>query len=267
MPLRIIPIALLIVIPAFGQQTDSSWLNVMREAYRQLDYARTESAARSVLNTFEGYSINELTEAHTTLGLVMYAQNRQDGARRHFEAALSLDGGLELDSLMVSPKIMAFFEDVRAEATSRDRENDPVEIVRYIRQEDPRPAAALRSMIAPGLGQLYKAERKKGWILLGAWGGAVAATTTAHVLRQNARNSYLDARDPLVIAGRYETYNRRHKIRNGLALAAAGIWLYSYIDALVKPAILPEASSSKTSITLSPYLEAPYTQFSISYSF
>lgn len=258
-------VLLLLAAPVRAQPADTTLLEAMRSAYRALDYAGAEAAAQHVLAAYQQYTVDELTEVHTTLALVAYARNREDEARRHFEAALSLDGELELDPVLVSPKILAFFEEVRTGA--RAQADEPVVVERYIRVEDPRRAAALRSMMVPGLGQLYKAERAKGWLLIGAWGGTVAAAGVAHLLRQDARRAYLDARDPGVAAARYAVYNRRHKVRNGLVLAAAGVWLYAYLDALIRPASLPEARRSTTTLTIVPGGDAAYARVALAYTF
>ena len=260
-------ITIMLSVPAIAQQPDSTLLESMRTAFRELDYTRAEAVAQNILSTYGAYSVEELIEAHTTIALLKYAQNRQDESRQHFESALSLNGDLELDSLLVSPKIMAFFDDVRTESTLRQANAESMVVVRYMLQEDPRPGAALRSMILPGLGQLYKTERRKGWMIVGAWTGALTATTAAHIARQNARRSYLGARDPSEIADRYDTYNRLHKIRNGLALVATGIWIYGYLDALIGPVVLPSPGPSKTTLTFSPSPEVSYGRLTISYRF
>jgi tetratricopeptide (TPR) repeat protein len=207
-------------------------LGAMRDAYERLDYGTAERHAREALEAHDALSADQLVEAHTTLGLILYARNEPLEAREQFEAALSLDPALTLDPLLVSPKTLAFFEEVRARFEGEeDAEREPV--IRYVRVYDPRPAATTRSLVLPGWGQLYKGERSKGWALIGLWGTTAAGALTAHVLRSQARSDYLEATDPAEIAERYDTFNTWHHTRNALVLGAAAVWGYAALDALV----------------------------------
>ena len=108
--------------------------------------------------------------------------------------------------------------------------------VRYVLVEDLRAAAAMRSLALPGWGQLYKGENTKGWILLGVWGMAASGTVLAHIIRKQAEDDYLAATEALPeqeILDRFDRFNTWHKARNNLALATAGLWAYSYLDALI----------------------------------
>lgn len=214
-----------------GGRVEAVWT-----AYQQLEYGRADSLARSVLAAYADYTPAQLAEVHTVLGLMAYADGAEGEARRQFEAALSLDPGLELDPLLVSPKILAFVDDVRAQQAQRpSRPAGDAEAARYVVQPDPRPPAAMRSMLVPGWGQLYKGESRKGWALVGAWGVAAGGAVTAHVLRGRAEEAYLDEDDPARVADRYDRFNTWHRVRNNAALAAAGVWLVAYVDALVRP--------------------------------
>lgn len=207
-------------------------LGAMRDAYERIDYGTAERRAREALDMHEAFSADQLVEVHTLLGLILYARNEPLEAREQFEAALSLDPALELDPVLVSPKTLEFFEEVRSTFTVEgggERES----VIRYVRVHDPRPAATVRSVVLPGWGQLYKGERAKGWVLVGLWGATAAGTVTAHVLRSQARSDYLDATDPTVIAERYDSFNTWHQARTALALGAVAVWTYAAFDALV----------------------------------
>lgn len=207
-------------------------LAAMRDAYERLDYETAERRAREALDMHEAYSADQLVEVHTTLGLIHYARNEPLEAREQFEAALSLDPALELDPLLVSPKTLEFFDGVRASFTAEGgAEREP--IIRYVRVQDPRPAATMRSVVLPGWGQLYKGERVKGWALVGLWSATAAGAVTAHLLRSQARSDYLAATDPAVITERYDTFNAWHRTRTGFAIGAAAVWAFAAVDALV----------------------------------
>ncbi|MEP0548949.1 MAG: tetratricopeptide repeat protein [Rhodothermales bacterium] len=221
-------------VPVAAQSGDpSGLLAAMRDAYERLDYDTAERRAREALASFDAFSADQLVEVHTALGLILYARNEPLEARTQFEAALSLDPRLTLDPLLVSPKTLEFFDDIRAGLAADGGAIQREPVVRYVRVRDPRPAATVRSLAVPGWGQLYKGERAKGWTLVGLWGATAAGAVTAHVLRSQAEDDYLGATDPAEIADRYDTFNTWHQARSAFVLGAAAVWTYAAVDALV----------------------------------
>ena len=217
-----------------AQAPAASSLDAIWEAYQQLDYALAADSARAALARYEQFSVGELAELHLILGLVAFSQDQPEQARLEFAAALDLQAAIQLDELLVSPKIMEFFEAVRAErAQLQQVEGETPSAVRYVIVEDQRAEAALRSMVLPGWGQLHKGERFKGRVLVGLWGAVVAGGAAAHLLRQRAAEDYRAAATPAEALDRYAPFDRWHRTRNALLVGAAGIWLYSYVDALI----------------------------------
>ncbi len=225
------------LLPAGGHAQDkaSQLLKELHAAYDRLDYAEAETKANEALQAYQQLSVEQLAEVHTTLGLIYFTQNRTLEARRHFESALSLRPELDLDPNFVSPKILQFFEQVKTEWTARrstPADQAPAE-ARYIILTDPRPAATLRSMVFPGWGQLYKGQRRKGWVLAGLWGASLVGSVATTVARNRAQDRYQAETDPDRIEARYDTFNRWHKVRNGFLSVSAAIWVYGFVDALV----------------------------------
>ena len=219
--------------PAWSQEGERPRLDAIWDAYQALDYARAQALAETALATYE--APQDLSQIHVVLGLIAFSQNDQQAATRQFTDALLLDPAAALDARLVSPKALDLFDEIRARLAQATPEAARVADAspRYVLVPDRRAEAALRSMVLPGWGQLYKGQRTKGRVLLGAWGVAVASTVSTHVLRQQSRDTYLDARTPGEIRERYDTFNRWHKARNVLVLGTAVIWAYSYLDALV----------------------------------
>jgi len=219
------------VAPAWSQVPAAPRLDAIWEAYQALDYTRAQSLAEAALAAYE--RPEDLAQVHVVLGVIAFSQNDQVGATRQFTDALVLDPTVQLDALLVSPKTLDFFEDIRTGLAQASRDETLQESTpRYVLVPDRRAEAALRSMVLPGWGQLYKGQRTKGRILVGLWGIAVAGTVTAHISRQQARDTYLAAgRDD--VEERYDTFNQWHKRRNALVLSTAAVWAYSYLDALI----------------------------------
>ncbi|NIR50890.1 tetratricopeptide repeat protein [candidate division KSB1 bacterium] len=226
---------LLIPYLAFGQTSEEQLLQEIRKAYQELNYAEAEIKATTALDQYQRFTPVHLTEIHKILGIIYYSQNKPEQARVHFQNALSLTPTLTLDPLYVSPKILDFFKKVKARHAEDGRDTDEVRTnVRYVLVEDPRPAAAIRSMLLPGWGQLYKGETTKGRVLIALWGVGVIGSVTAHFKREQAQDSYLSETDPQRIESRFNTFDSFHKLRNNLLLFSAGVWLYSYLDAILK---------------------------------
>jgi len=229
-------LALLIIVPSVhpaNAQTAPS-VEDLWDAYQQLDYEAATDAASIALRRPEQYSVGELAEIHTILGLIRYSRNDEAEARSEFISALSLDPDLQLDSLLVSPKILRFVDDVRAELDQpREDPTAPSSSVRYVVVEDPRAEAALRSMLVPGWGQLHKGERRKGLVLLGTWSASVAGATITFFGRRDARRAYEDADTVDEALDRYDPYNRWHQAHQAVLIGMAGVWLFGYVDALL----------------------------------
>ncbi len=221
------------VAPAWGQVDDAPRLDAIWEAYQQFEYEAARELARAALDAYE--DPEDLAEVLVILGLISLSENRELEAELQFREALRLNRNVKLDPLLVSPKILDFFEEVKAGLAQTDPEEslDPGVVPRYVLVPDRRSEAVLRSMVLPGWGQLYKGDRTKGIVLLGVWGLTAAGSLTAHVLRQQAQDTYLEAATSEEALDRYDTFNRRHKLRNALFLGAAGVWLVSYFDALL----------------------------------
>lgn len=222
------------------------------DAYQQLDYERAADSARVALEAFDRYAPPELAQVHAVLGLIDFAGNDASAARAQFAAALSLDPDLRLDPLLVSPKTRAFFEEVRTEVTQTRPGAEPPPSVRYVVVEDRRTAAALRSMVLPGWGQLYKGHRTKGAVLTGLWSAAAGSMALAHLRRRDARQRYDEATTPEEATARYEPFNRWHRRRTAALYAAATIWAVGYVDALATRAAPPASRPLRLDPALGP---------------
>ena len=218
--------------PSFAQSQDTLGVAGVRNAYEQLDFELTLSRAEFVIRSGERQAAEDLVEVHTIAALVLVARNQTRAARAHFASALSIDPDLTLDPVQASPRAVELFESVRAE-TRAQTADPPAASIRYLRVYDPRPAAAYRSLVLPGWGQMYKGQRQRGIVMMALWGTAAAGTVTAHIIRHNKHDAYLDETDPSAVQDRFDSFNRWHKVRNSLAMSTVATWVVSYLDALI----------------------------------
>ena len=164
----------------------------------------------------KNFEVNNLPEAESQLLL-----------------AVQLNPSLELDPLDTPPRLYEAFEEIKKEYSDNASQiNDPQDI-RYLLVYDPRASAALRSMAVPGWGQLYKGEKRKGIVLASLWGVTASGSIIAHVRRNQAQDHYRASETQAQTQSRFRAFSTWHKVRNNLMLAATGIWVYSYIDAIV----------------------------------
>jgi tetratricopeptide (TPR) repeat protein len=226
--------------PSWGQE---SALSELRAAFQRLDYATADSLANHLLQTQPKLSPADIVEVHQILAIIAFTEGRLMEARQQFELALSIDPQLQLDPVTVSPKILSFLEEVRADYRNDVPANQPVHY-RYLLVPDPRPTAALRSLIFPGLGQLYKGQTKRGLAMMAAAGSGAIATFVLHRARSQAERDYLAEQDIAKIPSRYDRFNKLNKERNLAALFTATVWVASFADALLSPANLEKSPLS-----------------------
>lgn len=222
----------LAALPVSAQSTEGT-LAEMRLAFQQLNYAAAQAAGEKSLQNWQKLAPAELIEVYQVLGIIAYSEGNFFEAKAHFEAALSLAPDLKLDDLYVSPKIQQFLKEVR-DNLSAGNGHAPA-VLRYAIIPDPRPRAALRSLLFPGLGQLHKHQPGRARMMMIAAGVGLATTGVLHVRREAAQESYLTAATIAKAASAYDRYNLLNRARNAAALATAGLWFYSFFDALIAP--------------------------------
>lgn len=215
-----------------AQSADADVVADVEEAYRQLQFEEAERTARRALENYGDLTVEELTEIHTFLALIAYNRGDLGEARRQFLLALQLTADMELDPVLVPPKIQTYFADVRAEAAA-DSPALTQAPTRYVLVRDPRPDAAVRSMLWPGWGQLYKGHTTKGYAFAGLFTAVAGGAVLAHIRRSAAENQYGTASTIDEASERYDAYNAWHRARNGFIQGAALVWAASYIDALL----------------------------------
>jgi len=219
------------ILPASVAGQTPSVLAEAKGAYENFDFAQARTILVAFIAEPARAATTDLAQAHLLLGVIEYTENKIEAARSRFVSALQLQPGIRPDAATVSPKIVEFFEGLISTPDTSQGEAE----IRYVTLVDERPGAALRSMLLPGWGQMHKGDRTKGVALASAWVATAGATAFMHVSRAGARERYIDETDPELVAERYDAFNRRHRIRNAVALSAAGVWLVAYVDALATP--------------------------------
>jgi hypothetical protein len=101
-----------------------------------------------------------------------------------------------------------------------------------------RTGALARSILVPGYGQLYNGQRLKGAVLFGAEIALLSTALAFHLAGDSALSVYnREARSHVGgdLTGRiqqlHDSAQARYRVRDGLLLAATGIWVVSMADA------------------------------------
>ncbi len=246
-------LVLLLAAKAPPSWAQSSSMKELRAAFERLDYATADSLANLLLHDEQKLLPAQIVEVRQILAIIDFTEGRSVEARQQFELALSIDPQLQLDPVTVSPKILSFFEKVKADFSRSAPKSERVHY-RYLLIPDPRPAAALRSLLFPGLGQFYKGQGKRGVVFMLAAGSGAAATLVFHIARARARRDYLAEQDVSKIPSRYDHFNSLNRRRNVAGLFTATVWLTGFVDALLSQ---PKVDRSRVSMRLVPAAQPP----------
>ena len=137
--------------------------------------------------------------------------------------------------------------------------------VRGVAQATPgsRTGALFRSMLVPGYGQVYNGDRVKGGLLFGTEIALLSAALAFHLAGDSLLNA--SSREPrLQLSGDptgraqqlYDSAQARYRIRDGLLLAATGMWVLNMADAYLSGGrgsrIVEAGSSLRSSRELAP---------------
>lgn len=223
-------------------------LTEVQRAYEALRFDAAENLGRLALQHSEEYSASELVQLHLIMGYLGYLRKQPETARANFESALSLQPDLTLDSLLVSPKIVRMFEQVKNEYRVGLASQRPA--VKYVMVEDQRLHALRRSLLLPGWGQRYLRKNTRGAIYTTGFIIATGFGLAFHVAQNQAHRSYLAATTPNQIERRYDIYNQRYRIRNAAVVIAGGVWVANVIDVMLAPPLMLRASASASAFEI-----------------
>lgn len=200
----------------------------IKSEYESGNIYETEILALKALHSQEKYTSNNLFEIHKYLAFCYVALGKRESAVNEFLELLEIDSDYRFNPKLISPKIIEVFN-IALEKYEKSR-FEP-----HISAEAIQIKASMRSLIFPGLGQIHKGEKRKGYILIGAEALSMSALVFFHWQYEVSHDAYLDAVVPDDIENKYERYNLYYKLRNFTAITAAAIYLYSYYDCVYTP--------------------------------
>jgi tetratricopeptide (TPR) repeat protein len=209
-------------------------MNPVARAEQLYNEGNFREAEQSALRSLQ--SPNELppvdrANLYRLLGFTCVALGENEKAKQHFESWLELDPLANLDSVYVSPKIISVFREAAREFSARKAQPPPPDTGVLTLQV----GAFQRSLLFPGLGQLHRNQRWKGYSLLTSEVLLLGTVVYAQIRYDEARDRYLQETNPARMQDLYDETNDFYHLRNGAAVLAAAVYLYSLFDAAYLP--------------------------------
>ncbi len=254
---NIIAMVLILVMARLGLSQEVSgdsllkMLEYAKNYYNRGEYEQAIGELEQALQFLKQLNRIDQVEAYKYLAFSYVAFGEKEKAKEQFRLALKLDPKMELDPSTVSPKIIKVFEEVKAEVMVEPPVAPPAKPP--VNPPSGPPAAAARkspvlatgmSCCLPGLGQMYRGEKKAGRNLMIAAGATVVPFLISAGIAEKKHQDYLDVPpgDPEEMDQAYRSYRIWVNVRTFTAVAYAGVWLYNLYDIIFTK---PPASTSQ----------------------
>ncbi len=228
-----------------AQNQAEDLINQAAKLFDAGDYEEAELAALRALTDEDQLLDVDRARLHRLLGFIYVVLEEKEKAKQQFINWLEIDPFARLDPLYISPKIISVFEEAKAEFQVRQEQGKPPDYTQLNRQLH----ALKRSVLFPGLGQIYQDQQVKGFTLLAAEIVCLGGFAYFQVNYDRARDDYLQETDPEKMQDRYDDYNFFYRGRTASMLLAVGVYLYSLADVLYFPPKEPESSSVSFNLT------------------
>ncbi len=222
--------------------------------YEDFKFQEVISSGRYLLQNSNVLSESDTRLIHEYMAISFFTIGETDSAHKHFYTLLTMDHDHTLDPIRTSPKILDFYTEIKTEFNLMYSQNRLQYVDRYMFIEDLRPAAAWRSALLPGWGQIYKHQPVKGYIFGGTFFTGLIVTAGALIKENDYRDKYLNSNDPAEISDLYDRYNSWSKIRRAAMYTTAVIWLLNISDAIWAdyPRLgIEQSTSDRLSLSLS----------------
>jgi len=210
----------------------------IKSEYESFEYERVIQLSGNFLKQ-PGVERTIKIDVHFMRAISFYSIAVEDSAVSNFLQILKINKNYSPDPENVSPKIILLFNNVKSDYLKsiepppvvtdslQQFQNSP----EYIREQ--MKISIIQNIALPGLGQIYKGDTPKGYIL-SALSAINLATMIYFIFDTNKKSDlYLNETNKDLIGERYDDYNRSYKTRNILIASYAVIWIYGQLDLLL----------------------------------
>jgi TM2 domain-containing membrane protein YozV len=226
----------------FPQQVRDS-ITVLKNELETFQYSRVVENADSLIGHTAGLAGRSLIEIYALKAIAQYSLINEKGAKESFVNILKIDSTFTLDPASTSPKIIAYFNEVKKDylkSIVKEKTNvkvvvDTVYVPKVINDESSSlklKQALVRSMLWPGFGHFYLNQNLKGTILTSLTAVTLFSTIYFVIKSNKKQRNYLNTSDNSLIQSNYDAYNTSYKMKNASIIALAVVWLYSQLDIL-----------------------------------
>lgn len=228
-------------LSAFCQTADSSSIEQILKEFKKFEYEKVISLSELILSAENHLSRSSLIELYRMKGISHYSLAEEDSAKESFIKILQIRPDFNLDPIINSPKIIIFFQLIKADYIEHSKKK-PEKTQEQISRDLSKPplitetkfynSAILRSMFVPGWGHLYLEQKTKGKLLCIASIAALIPSVYFYASTSEKEKDYLNETDINEIDSRYNAYNQAYRMRNIFITSFALIWLYTQFDIL-----------------------------------
>jgi tetratricopeptide (TPR) repeat protein len=227
----------------FGQTENT--IDSLTARYNSFDYNGAVDVANDLIAAKQNFTDDELISIYVIKGIAHYSLGQLESAKISFTQILNIDASYSLDPINISPKIVAFYNNIKDNYSPSVIPVEPIDITAradtvikvdtvFIKPDySPISGSIVKSIILPGWGHISTGDNTKGWLLTSASLAALGSMVYFIFDTDSKRDSYLNEIDQSLIEAKYDKFNTSYKIRNTLIITYAAIWLYSQLDLLI----------------------------------
>lgn len=242
-----------IIVSGTNAQTHSDTVQIIAKKLELFEFREVITLVDTAIVTGKNFSIAEKVELYKMKAIAHYSLWELQKADNAFRELLKLDPMYQLDPVKTSPKIIAFYNDVKAQFMSEFSRAIPVTpdtakrdtvqnipIVKKIIVD--RSENIYKSLVLPGWGQLAERKNTKGYIFVSA--GLLTLTSFLYysIDTNEKETMYLNEVNRNLIESRYRDYNNSYKLKNISLIGFVAVWITAQIDMFLFP---PETISDE----------------------
>lgn len=234
----IISLVLIFSIAALAVSDFEKALENAKIYYDQGDFTKSIEELKKAMDSLEGQNNEDKVEAYKYLGFSYVAFGEKEKAKEEFKKVIKLKPSMKLDATIVSPKIIAVFAEARAELEAEGFDFTKPVSIETIPTPQPRipgqitkSGAFFRSLFIPGLGQIYKGQKTKGYVIMGSGVIFLGATLGAMGDYNDKKDAYESAAYNDDFEKLFKDYEDAASKASAMATITGVIWMYNIIDA------------------------------------
>jgi hypothetical protein len=223
-------------------QEQNALLDSLKSKFENFEYSEAVNLADNILAGNNNLGKAVLLEIYLIKGTSYFSLWNKSAAKECFEKILSLDPKYVPDPDKISPKVIAFYDEVKLNFNNEVKTQDTLavnesDISKNLYEENLllkekllSRDAIIKSIAFPGWGQQSRDYSSKGLILTSL--GILSLASSAYFIidsNQKEKN-YINETDPSLIQFKYDKYNKSYKLRNISISLFTVTWLYNMFD-------------------------------------